>query len=428
MQLIPTSLARRDRTKGVTPVGPNRLRIGTATAVLGLLWMPERADIPLADQAAIASGSGGDFDLYANYSRGRQIGFTSSHDLARPGMIAAATAFNSNRMGRAWLAAFRCGDPFGQWWIVAARDGRIFEDRICPEEPDAVETFHKMLEAPGWDRIVAPAGWGITSSIEGDISELVTLGAADRIRSISRRSMYILLGLAICAILAASALGWKAYKDFELARQWEEVEIEVMTMSQPVQAPWHDSPEIGDFLKACQLSMERLMLIPPGWELKSMSCVRSQQGGVVNASWSRRSGDAAFLEAMVGSLAGIPVEFGDGSLMAVARKPIAIVTDTVRPQMSWPPTKLESTLRERFRAVGLHIELRHRKGRTPPRTGGQHAFSRAPRFDLSISTLADLRDLASLLSGIPALVPEAVLFQPRSGSWKLTAKAYHSVI
>ena len=81
-----------------------------------------------------------------------------------------------------------------------------------------------------------------------------------------------------------------------------------------------------------------------------------------------------------------------------------------------------------FQTLGLDLTLRPR---VRSLTTTQRTELRAPvynRHDLSIETSVAIGEYARLLSDVPALVPEALIYGVESGTWTLTAKIYHPPI
>ena len=107
---------------------------------------------------------------------------------------------------------------------------------------------------------------------------------------------------------------------------------------------------------------------------------------------------------------------------ASASEAFEITETTIEPSATlWTGDKLESVLRERFQTLGLDIGLARKSGRSNPAAGGI-AFN---RHDIAIATSTGLRDYARLISDIPALVPESIMFDMSANAWMLKAKAYH---
>ena len=66
-------------------ISGNRILAGGTQVALGLLWQPASADLALRDQARLAGGGQGGFDLYVRPDGLKQVGFGSTRDGLSPG-------------------------------------------------------------------------------------------------------------------------------------------------------------------------------------------------------------------------------------------------------------------------------------------------------------------------------------------------------
>ena len=137
-------------------VEPCKVAFGSKQLALGLLWQPVKQGLALRAQARMAGGGKGGFDLHARPAGNRQIGFARTQDELTPGMLAGATAVNAVGWGDNWLAAMKLPGSRGLWWIVAMRDSLIYEDQLHAAESAALAAFRRSLEAPHWEKVVAP--------------------------------------------------------------------------------------------------------------------------------------------------------------------------------------------------------------------------------------------------------------------------------
>ena len=398
----------------------NKIRIGRQQAALGLLWQPARSGMSVRDQAALAGSGTRVFGLVAHAGDGRQLGFATVDKGFSSGMLAGATLFDGGVVGDTWVGAFPVGD--GGWWIVAVRDGWIYEDLVCRDAESAEKAFRKLLEAPDWGRLYAPADWGVGGADDVSLSELIALGAAARLRPLNRAFRF---ASACCAALLALVLlgyGWREVS--RLQHEWAQREALIgdSTPAEVIPVPWLGALPIGQAVRHCERAMERFALEPPGWDLLRIECAFSKSGATVKADWRRNRGRISFLAASVESRTGIRPILERNGESASASEAFEILETTIEPSATpWTGEKLESVFRERFQTLGLDIGLARKSGR-PNAAAGGIAFN---RHDIAIATSTGLRDYARLISDIPALVPESIMFDMSASAWMLKAKAYH---
>ena len=404
----------------IEAAGPGRIRIGRQQAALGLLWQPARAGMSVRDQAALAGSGTRVFGLVANSGDGRQLGFASADKGFASGMLAGATLFDGSIVGDTWAGGFSAGG--GEWWIMAVRDGWIYEDLVCRDAESAEAAFRKLLEAPDWGRLYAPADWRVDGAEDASLAELIAPGAAARIRPLNRAFRF---ASAACAALLALALlgyGWREVS--RLQHEWAQREALVgeTSTAEVIPAPWMGALPIEQAVPRCENAMERFASEPPGWDLLRLECVFSKGGATVTADWRRTKGRISFLAASVESRAGIRPVLGRNGESASASDTFAIPEIVSEPVAApWSGEKLETVLRERFQTLGLDLKLVRKSGRPNAALGGV-AFN---RHDIAVATSTGLQDYARLISDIPALVPESIMFDMNANAWMLKAKAYH---
>ena len=421
-------MLRQNRSPAPEPVpridapAPNRLRIGSQQAALGLLWQPAQAQIPLREQARMAGGPGG-FDLAAPFGAGRQFGFASTRDGLSANMLAGASLFGGLDWGDNWLAAFALpGDPVN-WWVVAMRERLVFEDQVHNNENAAKSALLKSLEAPDWEKIIAPADWDIKGADQITLQSAVSAGSGVKLRPVQFWPR-----LALAAVIAAIAaavlyLGWAEFSKFRDRK----LQAEKLTQSQTVvtqTAPWLDAPGILNFAEQCEAKLNRLAVPVPGWRMQKAECQLNGFAALLKLRWRRGSGSASWIKAAASELAGQDAKILSGGQLAEMAAAFSLTPGTAARHAPLAPGKLESLLRDRFLSLGLELKMSPRLGKT------QIAADGTARIDFGYHTIraatsASLLEHARLLSDIPALVPVSLTYQPRSAGWILTARAYH---
>ena len=414
--------ARSKKTISAVPAAPNRLRFGRKSVVLGLLWQPARRNIPLRDQAAFASGPHGEFDLFLGYGNGKQHGFASTSDGVASGMLAGATMFETERMSDAWLGVFPLGDPFPHWWVVSVRDGQIYEDRVIPDSSQASAAFGKMLEAPGWKRIIAPANWNIPSSEQAELGELISPRSAIRLRPVDRLPFLLLRTVAAALVLAVALYGWTEFQDFRNERQLQRIAADIAVPAQrEIPMPWIGAPGIEPFVDACIAAMEDIWIVPAGWNPQRAECARRSSGASARIDLQKAGGGMHFVRSLAVERTGKEPNFSGNRKQASLTVDVALPgSDRRIDPVPWSRQDVESSLSDRFDQLGLGASLALRKAGH----GADGESSQFGRFDIALSTSVGIREYARLLSDIPAVVPEALSFDAGSKAWKLAATAF----
>ena len=191
------------------PAGPNKIRIGRQQAALGLLWQPARSGMSVRDQAALAGSGTRVFGLVAPAGDGRQLGFATADKGFASGMLAGATLFDGNVVGDTWVGAFPVGN--GEWWIVAVRDGWIYEDLVCRDAESAEAAFRKLLKPPTGGGFTRRPTGALCGAGGATLSALIDLGAA---RPASAFEPRVPLRFGLLRSIAGSCLlgyGWREF-------------------------------------------------------------------------------------------------------------------------------------------------------------------------------------------------------------------------
>ena len=284
-------------------VAPNRLAVGRRQVALGLLWQPAKPELALRDQARLAGGIGGGLDLHARTPAARQIGFATSRDQFSPGMLAGATAIDSTEWGGNWLAALRLPGGGDFWWIVAMRDAQIYEDQLHKGESAARHAFDVSLEAPDWERTMAPDAWGISKAEDVELSDILSLQDAVRLRRVNWEARALAATVGAALIAATLAYGWSEWSEWSKQRRSEMTQVRAVPASTvPAKVfPWEFSPWIPDFIAGCLGRMDQLMILPPGWMVDSLVCAWSGKSATARAMSATASPTATKTERAAGA-------------------------------------------------------------------------------------------------------------------------------
>ena len=123
-------------------------------------------------------------------------------------MLAGATAINADGWGDNWVAAFRLPGQAPHWWIVAMRGAQIYEDQLHGAESAARQAMEMSLEAPDWDRIVAPPAWEIGNSQAQDVADALDLARAAPLQRVNRVARMAGIAALVMATAILAGFGW----------------------------------------------------------------------------------------------------------------------------------------------------------------------------------------------------------------------------
>ena len=399
-------------------IAPNRFAVGRRQVALGLLWQPVKPGLALRDQARLADGSTEGFDLYAQQSDARQIGFGTTRDRLSPRMLVGATAIDSSKWGDNWLAALKLPGDGDLWWIVAMRNSQIYEDRLHKSEATARRALEVSLEAPDWEKIIAPDPWNIARAEHSDLSDVLSLRNAVPLKRVNWELRAFAVAAGVSLLAAVLIFTWT---------EWSERRSEVDDAPKTLAAklpetkfPWEVSPWIPDFISGCLGRMDRLMILPPGWLVDSLVCVWSGKSASARVVWRHDGGSPAFLRAAASGIGGVDISIGANGGKAELSLPVPLL-HSAAPLLGEPMRLplLEKVVRERFRSLGLEAAVSRRNS-----AANQASDTRLRHLDLTVSSSAGMDEFGMLMSDLPGLVPEALVYRPAANVWQLTMRAY----
>jgi hypothetical protein len=408
---------------------------GSARFAIGLLWQLRGAGQTVADQGRAVSVGADSFDLYAPHADGKQIGFGASEEGLRRGMRAAASIVTPDAKADTWVAAFRVVSQIRRvpeaWWIVAHRDGLVYEDRLLLDKDEARAAFLDISEAPGWQRVVCPADWEVPQSDEVSLDEILALRTRGGVlRPLSRVSQWL---PRVAAVLFLGVLGSGAWYAWSLWQLEQARLIEMLRqaelaaqISAPKPPPWIDAPELADFVIGCNAAFDALFIPVPGWRNEPLHCGFDGAGATADAQWVPERGNVAHLLAAVrnqglGEPAIDPITLRGKSARNVDLAP----RPADRAGSPVAPDAIQLRLRSRFQYLGLEMTLNPKivapaggavRGQ-PPAAYNYHELT----IQMSVAPEEHVR----LLSDVPGLVPERLSYDPSTYDWTLVARIYH---
>ena len=393
------------------------LELDGRSIAVGLLWQPAQERVPLLEQAAAVAGPGDRFDLRAYWRSGAQIGFCSTEDGYRTGLTVGATIFNEDLLGNKWLAAYPINDDFGVW-IVAARDGYVFEDRILHGSSQAQDRIRSAAYGTDWDTVIAPSEWNIDNASAVDLASVVAFPSAARLRPISLGRQLMRPGMTVLSGLAAI---WLCWLGVDAIRTVPADPITPPSASLPIQRPepWVGAPAIEEFSKKCMLAMDRIGREVIGWELSGVACQQSAGQIRAEARWRRSTGSPELLRSLLAH--GSAVEIGFGERNATATATLESVVPAAASGTPWTADEIASRLVDRFQTIGLELNYSDRPAHFTP----DGTIAEFGHYELSIAASAAIDEISSLLQDVGGLVPTSLAYDPRSNIWLLSATAYH---
>ena len=261
---------------------------------VGLFWQPLGAGfVPRNYARSLAKNVDKKLNLYVDYRS--MVGLGARRFGQRVGMFsAAAEVMESFSEYTSFLAVFQTGKCF---YLVAARNGVILEDKVFDSEDAARAEYVKLSEIPDWGAFFAPGSWAMPRAAERNLADLLSTHSRASLHSIShfRAGMFSLVLLAVFALLlfgvfrdslrqAFSPRPKAAELDPELVaeykRQIEEknkeldkqFEIEKQQPPEPIVMPYELLPDVQARAKQCYQAIGFLMQSIAGWVQVNADC------------------------------------------------------------------------------------------------------------------------------------------------------------
>jgi hypothetical protein len=411
---------------------------GRKRYAIGLLWLPYDMDRSIAEQAGDA-GFGDDApDLYVSIGDREQIGFGYKYNGLRVGMPAAATLFNTEILPGNWLAAFEIAGEMGQsWWVVAWRDGQVYEDRVVTDPADAQSAFAALQEAPNWSAAICPVAWDIDGTVDYSLgSVLKKRGRPAKLRSTSRLRTLLPIAIPLALLVIAAVAGYLVWANIQEQARLErlrELEAErrrlaALRAAEPVEIipPWEGMPSPERFYRICAEMFEERLIFPTGWRLQPQTCTVDGGNVVVQTSWTREGGGrlswflATLYEAGYEDV-GVSDDLRQATIFA--RRPFGD-GDLDRSITAFSSSEISERLRLRFDTLELNLRLRL----VAPSGGRQNDPNAQPVWSYSEIRFTEstfLEEYLKLISDIPARVPERLTYDIYSQRWDMVIRLYH---
>ena len=269
--------------------------IGQNRFVSGLFWQPLNSKtFGECDREIKSLAHELSFDLFVQRTTSTHfVGFAAASDQIKAGFLSAAAVVSKTLELEEDLRDFLFVSrlPSGAWMYVAQRDGVILPDGDCffSTEKEAKARLFEDQSLASWNRIYAPAQWGIIGSFDRSFEELLPKNQSGKLAyhkwwrlqpvhpymSIVR---YWKPALAIILIGGALVGGWVYYKHIEqlrLIREAQELlekQLQGQAAKPPPEKPWKKTPAPFPIMQACVSKMAEVNLYPGNWRASSLVC------------------------------------------------------------------------------------------------------------------------------------------------------------
>lgn len=261
---------------------------------VGLFWQPAATGTPARIYARnLARGVDRKLNLYTEYHM--MVGLGARRAGHRPGMpSAAANIMDAFSEYTSFLAVFQTERAF---YLVAARNGIIIEDRLFDTEPAARDAYVALSEIPDWGALFAPSAWGMPRAAERSLSDVLNGASHATLHSISRfRTIMLSVALVVLFVLGLTAVFHDSIKQVfapktpiatvdpelqaEYKRQLEEkareldaqYEIEKAAPPEPIVMPYEILPDPMARAELCYQAIGFVMQPITGWNQTFAEC------------------------------------------------------------------------------------------------------------------------------------------------------------
>jgi type II secretory pathway pseudopilin PulG len=360
-------------------------------------------------------------------------------DAHKDGMMVAATAIPRAFVGDTWLAAFVlpiAGDQLQlAWWIVAHRDGLVYEDRLVRNEIEARESFIDLYDAPGWQTVICPPNWQIGDASDIGLGYLIKPGTkGPALRSHSPAKIWAPRAIAAALVIGGGIGGYSYWQNIqEQERLAEEARLRAQEMARldALQvAPWEGMPALQESVIACATLINEVQVNPPGWILAPVTCTVSPGTVSTSATWTRQTGTMAKYLYSALEHRGLPMPQFDPTLQtgSISRSAGIAANDWGEDLAPLDPNEMFARLVHRFDTLSLPLVLSAQTAPVTPNETGAPNRKIWNYHSIELESSAFPTELISLIGDIPAVVPQSLTYTPGTQTWKLTAFIYHPPI
>lgn len=165
---------------------------------VGLFWQPMGVGVSGRGYArTLSHGIDKKLNLYTEYRSMIGLGARKlGHRVAM--RVAAADVMERFSEYMSFLAVFEVG---GRYYLVAARNGVVLEDKLFESEDLARKAYVKLSEIPDWGAFFAPGSWGMPRAVERDLSDVLVGREVAQMHSISHLGSGVFSGVLVVLFL-----------------------------------------------------------------------------------------------------------------------------------------------------------------------------------------------------------------------------------
>lgn len=270
------------------------LTVNRKKYAVGLFWQPVGAGFVARNYArSLARNIDKKLNLFTEYRS--MVGLGGYKLGQRAGQVsAAAEVMESFSEYTSFLAMFHVG---GRYYLVAARNGIILQDKIFESEQAAKKEYLKLLAIPDWGAFFAPSAWGIPRAAERNFADVLRGRSHAVLRSVSwfgvgATSLLLVVAFLLCVGMVFSDSLVRVFTSrpnvaqlnpelvAEYKRQIEEsnkkldqeFDIQKPLPPEPIVMPYELLPNVEARAKQCYQAIGFMMQQIPGWNQVDVVC------------------------------------------------------------------------------------------------------------------------------------------------------------
>lgn len=317
------------------------LTVNRKKYAVGLFWQPVGAGFIARNYARnLARNIDKKLNLFVEYHS--MVGLGGYKLGQRAGQVsAAAEVMESFSEYTSFLAMFHVG---ARYYLVAARNGIILQDKIFDSEQAARKEYSKLAAIPDWGAFFAPGAWGVPRAAERNLADVLRGRSHAVLRSISwvgvgATSMLLVALFLLCVGMIFSDSLVKVFSSrpnvaqlnpelvAEYKRQIEEsnkkldqeFDIQKPLPPEPIVMPYEFLPNVEARAEQCYQAIGFMMQQIPGWNQVDVVCGEEY----VVANFKRSFGSFAdFYSVATELMPGVLVqEIGEDAMRVRAKLP-----------------------------------------------------------------------------------------------------------
>ena len=349
------------------------LTVNRKKYAVGLFWQPVGAGFIARNYARnLARNIDKKLNLFVEYHS--MVGLGGYKLGQRAGQVsAAAEVMESFSEYTSFLAMFHVGV---RYYLVAARNGIILQDKIFDSEQAARKEYSKLAAIPDWGAFFAPGAWGVPRAAERNLADVLRGRSHAVLRSISwlgvgATSMLLVALFLLCVGMIFSDSLVRVFSSrpnvaqlnpelvAEYKRQIEEsnkkldqeFDIQKPLPPEPIVMPYEFLPNVEARAEQCYQAIGFMMQQIPGWNQVDVVCGEEY----VVANFKRSFGSFAdFYSVATELMPGVLVqEIGEDAIRVRAKLPALEVGPS---QDERDPDTIVRDITSVFQSVDMPVE------------------------------------------------------------------------